>query len=64
MKDVPQTIWRKSSHSGQEGSTCIELAELDMGVGVRDSVDPQGPVLHMGRDALSRLFEHIRTGKE
>ena len=32
--------WRKSSHSG--GTECVEVAD---GVQVRDSKDPDGPVL-------------------
>jgi hypothetical protein len=32
--------WRKSSHSGTEEHTCVELAKLDVSVGIRDSVDP------------------------
>ncbi|RFU40290.1 DUF397 domain-containing protein [Actinomadura logoneensis] len=33
--------WRKSSHSHDENSDCVELANFSMGVGVRDSKAPQ-----------------------
>jgi hypothetical protein len=36
--------WRKSSYSGGEGH-CVELARVPGGVAVRDSKDPDGPVL-------------------
>jgi hypothetical protein len=38
-------VWVKSSASAQNGN-CVELASLhDGGVAVRDSKDPNGPVL-------------------
>jgi hypothetical protein len=54
--------WRKSSHSSQEGGTCVELANFGTTVGVRDSVAPSGPIIHMRRDELTRLFWQIKTG--
>jgi hypothetical protein len=36
--------WRKSSRSGDEGA-CVEMAPVAPGVAVRDSKDPEGPVL-------------------
>ena len=38
--------WRKSSHSGgANDATCVELAKLPAGIGIRDSKDPAGPFL-------------------
>ena len=38
--------WRKSCHSGGGGGQCIEVADLPGGgVAVRDSKDPDGPML-------------------
>jgi len=37
--------WRKSTHSGEGSSTCVEVAELSRGLAVRDSTDPAGPRL-------------------
>lgn len=63
MEDEPRATWRKSSYTSQEGGTCIELAVLNTLVGVRDSTDAEGPVLHVGRDVLARLLERIKTGQ-
>ena len=38
--------WRKSTKSGSNGGACVEVADnLPGRVLVRDSKDPQGPVL-------------------
>jgi hypothetical protein len=45
--------WRKSSRSGENGGNCVELADAaDAVVAVRDSKDPDGPVLLLTRTAL------------
>ncbi len=36
--------WRKSSYSATE-SNCVEIARTASGIAVRDSKDPDGPVL-------------------
>ncbi|MGH3736782.1 MAG: DUF397 domain-containing protein [Micromonosporaceae bacterium] len=40
-----QIVWRKSSRSGSDGGTCVEVAVLPDHVLVRDSKDPDGPRL-------------------
>jgi hypothetical protein len=62
MNGGPHPSWRKSSYTGQEGGTCVELADLSPMVGVRDSTDPHGPVLQFGRDAVRRLILSIKSG--
>ncbi len=43
--DVSRAVWRKSSWSGGNGN-CVEVAaNLPGVVAVRDSKDPDGPVL-------------------
>jgi hypothetical protein len=32
--------WRKSSHSGGDEGECVEVADLDGHIGVRDSKNP------------------------
>ncbi|XNL82881.1 DUF397 domain-containing protein [Actinomadura madurae] len=63
MKDLPHPSWRKSSYSGGEGGQCVELAKLKISVGVRDSTDPHGPVLHFGRNAVANLVSRIKSGE-
>ncbi|MFJ2911598.1 DUF397 domain-containing protein [Streptomyces sp. NPDC087228] len=37
--------WQKSSHSADEGGACVEVAAHTAAVHVRDSKNPDGPVL-------------------
>jgi hypothetical protein len=39
------TLWRKSSKSGTNGGSCVEVRRLDNRIQVRDSKNPDGPVL-------------------
>lgn len=44
-EDLSRAAWRKSSRSGSSGN-CVEVAgNLPGAVAVRDSKDPDGPVL-------------------
>ncbi|MFB4304730.1 DUF397 domain-containing protein [Actinomadura sp. GTD37] len=51
--DLTNTKWRKSSYSGSNAAECVELADVAGAiVAVRDSKDPDGPVLLLTRAAL------------
>lgn len=63
MNEASHATWRKSLRSTQEGGQCVELAELGAGLGVRDSVDPDGPVLRFGRSAMAALVTRIKDGE-
>lgn len=52
--------WRKSSHSDGHQGACIELAALGPHIGARDSKDPAGPKLLMGREQLAALLTAVR----
>lgn len=41
---LTEAAWRKSSRSNGQGQ-CVEVAQLDQAVAVRDSKAPAGPVL-------------------
>ncbi|UOZ03388.1 DUF397 domain-containing protein [Amycolatopsis sp. WQ 127309] len=45
VAQLPESAWRKSSHSGEGGNECVEVASLDAVVAVRDSKDPRGGFL-------------------
>jgi hypothetical protein len=51
--------WRTSSRSGQTGQ-CVEIARTADGAAVRDSKDPNGPVLRFNRDEIAGLFADLR----
>ncbi|MFC5750921.1 DUF397 domain-containing protein [Actinomadura rugatobispora] len=62
MKSAPH--WRKSSRSAGAGeSECVEPADLGLGVGVRDSRDPDGPRLILRRDVFADVVAGIRAGR-
>ncbi|MYV53064.1 DUF397 domain-containing protein [Streptomyces sp. SID3212] len=49
---LPGVMWRKSSYSGNNAGDCLEIASGVSGVvPVRDSKDPEGPVLMLSPHA-------------
>lgn len=42
--DLSGAVWRKSRKSGNNGG-CVEVADLGEYIAVRDSKNPDGPVL-------------------
>ncbi|TDC94953.1 DUF397 domain-containing protein [Actinomadura sp. 7K507] len=57
------TFWRKSSHSSGSEGQCVEVAPLTRhGVAMRDSKDPDGPVLALAPYAWASLLTGIRDG--
>jgi len=56
------TVWRKSSYSGNGGSNCVEVARNLPGiVAVRDSKNPDGPVLLVSRDEWASFITRLRS---
>lgn len=53
--------WRRSSYSTSTGGNCVELAARPGAVGVRDSKDPDGPILLL-RPAELRAAVHASAG--
>jgi hypothetical protein len=45
MSGAVVPVWRRSSYSGATGENCVEVAGVGPTVLVRDSKDPNGPVL-------------------
>jgi hypothetical protein len=57
-------VWRKSSHSGTDGGTeCVEVAGLHghtgRVIGVRDSKNPDGPVLILNNNDFRTLIDQV-----
>ncbi|MBB1244661.1 DUF397 domain-containing protein [Streptomyces durbertensis] len=51
--------WRKSTHSTEQGGACVEVAACPSVVHVRDSKDPDGPVLTLSPTAWSAFTAHV-----
>ena len=51
--------WYRSGHSTSSGGNCVELAEVAGVVAVRDSKDPDGPVLLLTRAALRAAVQSV-----
>ena len=60
--DLTRAEWRKSSRSGDNGGNCVEVARNLPGiVAVRDSKNPDGPVLIVGRDEWASFITRLRA---
>jgi Domain of unknown function (DUF397) len=53
--------WRKSSYSSSSAN-CVEVATAGTSIAVRDSKDPNGPVLLCTRAEMAALVAGIRDG--
>lgn len=60
--DLTQAQWRKSSYSGGDND-CVELAELDDGIAIRDSKCPERAVLVIARAHAERFIDAVRAGR-
>jgi hypothetical protein len=60
--DLSRAVWHKSTRSNGNGGNCVEVARNLPGVvAVRDSKNPHGPVLIIGRDEWVRLITRLRA---
>jgi hypothetical protein len=52
--------WRKSSHSGNTGGECVEVADLGTpGVAVRDSKEPEAGILTVSPEAYVAFVAYV-----
>ncbi|MEU5885958.1 DUF397 domain-containing protein [Streptomyces sp. NPDC047461] len=59
----PQHGWRKSTYSGNEGGSCIEVLDgYPTGVPVRDSKVPQGPALVFPSASWTSFVTAVKDG--
>ncbi|RKT54071.1 DUF397 domain-containing protein [Saccharothrix australiensis] len=59
MTSVP-THWRKSSYSAGNGGDCVELAHATTSLLVRDSKNPDGPVLAFDRARFAGFLTALK----
>jgi Domain of unknown function (DUF397) len=60
--DLTHAEWRKSSRSGDNGGACVEVARNLPGVvAVRDSKNPDGPVLIVSKDEWATFTARLRA---
>jgi hypothetical protein len=61
MERIDRPRWRKSTYSGSNGGDCIEAADHDGCVLVRDTKqDGTGPVLQFGAASWRRFADHLK----
>ncbi|TDD80788.1 DUF397 domain-containing protein [Actinomadura rubrisoli] len=58
--DLSQAVWRKASRSTVEGDNCVEVASVPSAVALRDSKDPDGPMIVVSRREFQGFAETIR----
>ncbi|MEU7430522.1 DUF397 domain-containing protein [Streptomyces sioyaensis] len=67
MKTTPDqaaVVWRKSSYSNGGDANCVEIADGFPGtVPVRDSKNPEGPVLLLPAAAWSGFIGGVKDGR-
>lgn len=59
---VAEDAWFKSSYSNDSGGACVEIADLDSQVGIRDSKNKQRPGLFVPAGAWSSFVGLVRSG--
>ena len=68
--DLTHATWRKSSFSGGNGGTCVEIAVLpgskegsDYVIALRDSKNPDGPALIFTPDEWTAFTAGVLDGE-
>ncbi len=61
METTGALSWRKSSYSSSNGGNCIEVGAAPRAVAVRDSKDPDGPVLTVSRESWAGFTRRVKA---
>ncbi len=56
------TAWRRSSYSGGNGA-CVEVAAAPARVLLRDSKDPDGPILAVGTPQWGEFMHQLSVSR-
>ena len=59
--DLTPVAWRKSSRSGDNGGTCVEIGTIGPAVAVRDSKHPDGPLLTFNADTWKAFTDQVKA---
>lgn len=62
MIDFSRATWRKSTRTQQSGQ-CVEVARVGEVVGLRDSKDPDGPVLTFTTEEFAAFLDSATKGE-
>ena len=62
QEDLSRAQWRKSSYSGNTGN-CLAVAQVSNLVVLRDSHDPNGPILAFSNDDWRAFVQQLKTGR-
>ncbi|HUZ23521.1 MAG TPA: DUF397 domain-containing protein [Streptosporangiaceae bacterium] len=54
--------WKKSSYSTAQGN-CVEVAPVRGGIALRDSKDPDGPMLTFPEDTWRAFIGAVKDGQ-
>ncbi|MFD6420948.1 DUF397 domain-containing protein [Streptomyces sp. NPDC060198] len=53
--------WQKSSYSGEEGGACVEVSAHPAAIHIRDSKNPEGPILTVATGTWSAFAAYAAT---
>ncbi|MFI0370989.1 DUF397 domain-containing protein [Actinomadura sp. 1N219] len=57
----PQAHWRKSTYSGAHENECVEVADLNDRIAIRDSKAPHTGHLALTRQDFATLLTHLTS---
>ncbi|WP_067488093.1 DUF397 domain-containing protein [Actinomadura hibisca] len=59
--DLSNVVWRKARRSTDNGGDCIEVASAPTTVAIRDSKDPDGGNILIGRQDFTHFAKALKS---